>query len=147
MRLVQSSHQRSKCTRRPKSGATGSDRDRMSVGRGLQSKGEPDTMAVPPIWMTKTPSVNDECPTASSDLQAETAEECMPFLLGRKYLKLNEHGVPALNRDDHAAFLDESLEPLPAGFAMLDASRPWLFYWCLMGMTLLGEDVAAYRDS
>jgi protein farnesyltransferase subunit beta len=28
-----------------------------------------------------------------------------------------------------------------------DPSRPWIFYWCLAALSLLGEDVSSYRQS
>jgi protein farnesyltransferase subunit beta len=36
---------------------------------------------------------------------------------------------------------------LPAAYKVADASRPWIFYWCLNGLVLLGADVSKYRDS
>lgn len=45
--------------------------------------------------------------------------------------------VPLL-RDKHAAFLLSSLRALPESFVSLDASRPWICYWSLHALDLLG---------
>lgn len=37
-----------------------------------------------------------------------------------------------LLRDQHAAFLLSSLRSLPQSYVSLDASRPWIAYWCLV---------------
>lgn len=29
----------------------------------------------------------------------------------------------------------------------MDAARPWFLYWCLSGLTMMGEDVSSYRES
>lgn len=43
-----------------------------------------------------------------------------------------------LLRDKHAAFLLSSLRALPESFVSLDASRPWICYWSLHALDLLG---------
>ena len=44
----------------------------------------------------------------------------------------------SLLRDAHVAYLLRSMELLPAGYASLDASRPWLVYWSLQSLSALG---------
>jgi protein farnesyltransferase subunit beta len=56
----------------------------------------------------------------------------------------NEHGVPGLDRRRHVNFLVQQLGRLPGAYKSADPSRPWLFYWCLSALALLGEDVASY---
>ena len=56
-----------------------------------------------------------------------------------------------LLRDAHVSYLRGALsEKLPRGFASLDASRPWMVYWCLHSLDLLGyfdnRDVADDDD-
>jgi protein farnesyltransferase subunit beta len=41
--------------------------------------------------------------------------------------------------------IDKDGEQLPKGFTKMDASRPWLLYWCLAGLYALGEDLTQYR--
>ena len=44
-----------------------------------------------------------------------------------------------LLRDKHVSYLTNALSnPLPRGFASLDASHPWMVYWCLHSLDLLG---------
>ncbi|KAI5809061.1 terpenoid cyclases/protein prenyltransferase alpha-alpha toroid [Peziza echinospora] len=60
--------------------------------------------------------------------------------------------LPNLMREAHIQFLEDFLgldqdgDQLPPGFVMLDASRPWLLYWCLIGLHCLGSDLAEYRE-
>ena len=95
--------------------------------------------SLPPIW--------DRLRTESSAVQDETVEECLPFLKGdapEGYR--NAHGLPHLDRVRHSRFLHRQLGDLPGAFTSADPSRPWFFYWCLAGLSLLGEDVASYRE-
>ncbi|OAQ93660.1 farnesyltransferase subunit beta [Purpureocillium lilacinum] len=103
-------------------------------------------VSIPPFFTTNPP-IRDALQTESSLLQDETIEECLPFLAaqGEGHEKHNAHGVPHLYRDRHVKFLHKQLGLLPAMFKAADPSRPWIFYWCLAGMSLLGEDVAPYR--
>lgn len=113
----------------------------------LRSSAKTNKMAVgidrQPLWLRKEFSIEED-PTAateSSDLQEETAEECLPLLTGNHGLvEVNEYGLPKLGRKKHAKFLRSALGRLPSPFVMLDASRPWMFYWCTMGLHLTGED-------
>lgn len=70
---------------------------------------------------------------SSSDVQQQNAP-------------LNQFGVPRLNRDEHIAYLYDSLEMYPDRFVTLDAARPWMCYWALVALTLLGEDVSKFRE-
>ncbi|KAL2176164.1 terpenoid cyclases/protein prenyltransferase alpha-alpha toroid [Thermothelomyces heterothallicus CBS 202.75] len=101
-----------------------------------------------PDLFTKFPPVRDPLVTATSTVQDETIEACLPFLSGEdEKLQYNEHGVPRLDRDRHVRFLHQCLGRLPGRFVAADASRPWFLYWCLSALTMLGEDVASYRDA
>ncbi|KAK9925283.1 hypothetical protein M0R45_033611 [Rubus argutus] len=46
-----------------------------------------------------------------------------------------------LQRDNHVQYLTRGLRGLPASFVVLDANRPWLCYWILHSLALLGESV------
>jgi protein farnesyltransferase subunit beta len=101
---------------------------------------------IPDLFRT-LPSVVDPLETNSSVVQRDTIEECLPFLLGEEDLgPRNAHGIPLLDKQRHLKFLRKQLGPLPGAFMAADPSRPWFFYWCLAAMTLLGEDVAFYRE-
>ncbi|BDD58308.1 hypothetical protein MPDQ_000399 [Monascus purpureus] len=102
-----------------------------------------------PSLFTQSPLIKDPLVTETSQLQNDTLEACLPFLKGVQEDQkgpFNEHGVPALQRDEHVQFLYDSLEDYPAGFVVMDASRPWMTLWGLSGLSLLGEDVTKYRE-
>lgn len=93
----------------------------------------------PPIW--------DSLETHSSVQQDATIRECLPLLATEvEGFQYNQHGVPHLDRERHIKFLRKNLGSLPGRFVGLDASRPWILYWCLNGLSILGEDVSGYRD-
>ena len=94
---------------------------------------------------TSRPPIRDTLETPSSWLQDETVDDCLPFLTGLEHEKLNSHGIPRLDRDRHVKFLHKHLGELPGVYMAADPSRPWLFYWCLSALVILGEDVAFYR--
>ncbi|KAH8811997.1 terpenoid cyclases/protein prenyltransferase alpha-alpha toroid [Xylogone sp. PMI_703] len=100
-----------------------------------------------PDLFTKFPPIQDLLDTHTSRVQDETIYECLPFLSGQEpALKYNRHGVPRLDRDRHIRFLHNSLRRLPAPYVAADASRPWMFYWALCGLSTMGEDVSQYRE-
>jgi len=94
--------------------------------------------SLPPWLEHDEPIIEEELETESSALQLETAEECLPFL--------KRTFPPSLRRADHTRFLMQSLGRLPAGFAALDASRPWMLYWSLSAFGALGVDLANYQE-
>lgn len=104
-----------------------------------------------PPWLDPT-SLNlfhtNDLVTTTSEARAKTLAECLPLLNGSdtQGLSLNTHSLPHLRRAAHANFLRSSLEPMPAGYVVVDASRPWLFYWALAGLSFLGEDVSSHRE-
>lgn len=102
---------------------------------------------VPPLF-TQFPAIHDDLITETQRVQDDTARLCLPFLSGVAPSvpgPFNEYGVPRLYRDDHIAYLYDALEEYPEGFVALDASRPWMVYWALTGLYLLGEDVTRFR--
>ena len=104
--------------------------------------------AVPALFK-ELPILQDALTTETTNLQEETVNKCLPFLKGihsSQKGSFNQFGVPALNRDDHIAYLYDSLEDYPGSFVALDASRPWMVYWALAGLTLLDEDVSQFRE-
>ncbi|GFH07599.1 protein farnesyltransferase subunit beta, partial [Haematococcus lacustris] len=46
-----------------------------------------------------------------------------------------------LLRPAHTSYLQQGLGKLPAAFSSLDASRPWLVYWIIHSLALLGADL------
>lgn len=92
---------------------------------------------------------HDEESTNTSEAQKETVNECLPLLNAicdptQNPFDFNEFGVPELKRDDHIDFCHQNLSEFPAPFVGLDASRPWLVYWGLLSLHLLGQDVTPF---
>ncbi|KAI4141843.1 MAG: hypothetical protein LQ341_003403 [Variospora aurantia] len=112
--------------------------------------GDPGATESPPV--TSLPAswgiIRDELETETSVLQDETVRECLPFLNGSVGAPqgYNEHGLPSLARDEHIKFLHHTLETMPPAYVGFDASRPWIIYWALTALSLLGEDVEPYCE-
>ena len=91
--------------------------------------------------------IRDSLTTESSQVQDETLGVVLPYLEGNPNdYPLNIFGIPQLQRSKHVAFLRQALGDYPSMFAMLDASRPWLIYWSLQGLSALGHDISEYRE-
>ena len=111
-----------------------------------------EIMTVPHLF-TQLPVIRDLLITQSSSVQDATVEQCLPFLQGTANTNtntspfdFNEHGLLRLDRQQHVAYLHDALGTFPAAFVGVDASRPWMLYWALTGLYVLGEDVAQYRE-
>ena len=74
-------------------------------------------------------------PTTSSVLlpeeEEEEEEDDNPVGLSTTSLHLNRRG--------HAGFASSGLGVLSSGYQSLDASRPWIAYWCLLSLDVLGS--------
>ena len=86
-------------------------------------------------------SHDDGFPTVTSEEQYEVEMDVL-----REFGKvLNSPDFEAtrdivLNRESHIKFLKRGLaEPLHASYISLEASRPWIIYWILHALDLLGE--------
>lgn len=103
-----------------------------------------------PAHFLTLPPLRDSLQTQTSQLQEATEKECMPLLNAandpsQNPFNFNEYGVPQLISEAHVSFLEENLGRFPAPFVGLDASRPWMVYWALLGFYYLGKDVTSYR--
>ena len=101
--------------------------------------------------LTSVCPIRDSLQTQTSIVQDETMEACLPLLASFEQSQrdppgLNTVRMPRLEREKHVGFLHQCLKPLAAGFVGFDASRPWIFYWVLAGLSLLGEDVQPYKE-
>ncbi|RKF82890.1 Protein farnesyltransferase subunit beta [Golovinomyces cichoracearum] len=102
--------------------------------------------AIPDLFKSFPPLYGEHLSTDTAQKQNDTILECLPFLRGiQNGLKYNEHGVLGLDRQRHIAFLTQSLKKLPSQFVTADASRPWIFYWSLNGLAMMGQDVSRYE--
>jgi protein farnesyltransferase subunit beta len=108
----------------------------------------PGNPYAPPKMPPKTPDLFSTLPvlrdtyaTPSSIEQDRVASKVLPLLSSR------DAPLPHLQRDIHIKFLEPGLdEKLPPYMTVLDASRPWIMYWCITGLSLLGVDVTKYRE-
>ena len=112
------------------------------------------TMDFPPflpnvsLVFCETPLIQDDLQTVTSQAQKATLDEVLPYILGSAgdLHKLNSNGLPKLKRDAHVKFLRKTLEKMPGAYTAMDAVRPWILYWTLTALSLLGQDVSEYRD-
>jgi protein farnesyltransferase subunit beta len=103
-----------------------------------------NTLQTVPPWLEDAqPFIRDGLITSSSIAEEKVKDDCVTLLLGEANLDLplNSHGLLQLRRLDHIRFLHSNLGRLPAPFVALDASRPWMFYWVLAGLSFLGEEI------
>lgn len=116
-----------------------SHQDNMTTSNGT------DEFSVPEL-LTSFPPIRDPLITNTSISQDETAGHCLPFLAGTSgsLLDLNSQGIPQLNRKDHVRYLRNAIQN--AKYIPYDALRPWVIYWSLTGLSVLGEDLAQWRD-
>lgn len=110
-----------------------------------------DLLSSIPPYFRQPPVLIDELETSTSTLQAATVNECLPLLKAiedpsRSPFDFNQFGVFSLQREDHVRFLHENLAQFPARFVGIDASRPWMVYWALAALHMLGEDVSSMRS-
>jgi protein farnesyltransferase subunit beta len=101
-----------------------------------------------PDLFTTLPPLRDSTVTMSSELQAETVHEILPYLAAKsgEFEAYNHYGTPRLDRPRHIRFLHKILQNLPSQYVAADAARPWFFYWALCGLQTLGQDVTSYRQ-
>ncbi|KAI8916556.1 terpenoid cyclases/protein prenyltransferase alpha-alpha toroid [Powellomyces hirtus] len=83
--------------------------------------------------------VDDGFPTETSEAQLEVQDSVEPLL---DSYKAGTASPVKLLRDAHIQYLYKGLEGLGPWFVSLDASRPWLVYWILHSLDLLGEPIS-----
>jgi len=105
------------------------------------------TQSVSAIY-TQLPFLTDTLVTESSEAHQRTAEACRKLMCGeeREVKELNSHGIPRLQRKKQVKFFKQALGRYPPAFQVMDASRPWILYWALSGLSALGEDVSVYKE-
>lgn len=106
-------------------------------------------MAIPP-YLIQPPPIADNLRTRTTDLQNDTIEECVPLLNAINHpasnpFNFDETGLPYLQKRAHIDFVHDGLDQLPPQFVAMDASRPWLMYWSLLSLYIMGEEVADFR--
>ena len=93
--------------------------------------------------------VDDGVETRTSRDQIETEDSLALYIKSREEYSesalsdlaasglLDDEYRPVLQRAKHVSYLRKGLSHLPAGYACLDASRPWLCYWIIHALALL----------
>ena len=92
--------------------------------------------------------LDDGLRTASSEEQAGLEQRVARALQDHAGLPAVERAAGlALRRGEHEAYLRAGLAGLPRGYVALEAGRPWLAYWLLHSLALLGAPVDAPTSS
>ncbi|XP_078000575.1 protein farnesyltransferase subunit beta-like [Glandiceps talaboti] len=86
--------------------------------------------------------VADGVPTESS-IEQERVETSVAELYEKFQIDCDVNPDPYLEKDKHIHYLLKGLKRLSDSYECLDASRPWLCYWILHSLYLLGEQVSA----
>lgn len=130
------------------------DEDGLRIVRNMEAPGSPEDAIMAeeasrqraPDLFTKPPPIKDALITESTTSQYRVINQCLPYLAGIEVdrSRLNLQSVPKLKRDKHIQFLETAIKY--ARFTGLDASRPWVVYWSLTGLSLLGKDIEVYRE-
>ncbi|RIA94482.1 terpenoid cyclases/protein prenyltransferase alpha-alpha toroid [Glomus cerebriforme] len=84
-------------------------------------------------------SNTDALPTESSRVQNET--ELSVYELYKAARDKNLVNTIKLNRESHIKYVKDGLKGLNKYLVSLDASKPWLCYWMLHSLDLLGDDI------
>lgn len=102
------------------------------------------TSAYPSVFsLPRTPVPSDGVYTDTLLEQRETEErladvltDVPPALVPRD--SSTAGGTTVLRKSEHGVFLASTFYRLPAPYVALDASRPWLMYWTVHSLDLLG---------
>ena len=125
--------------------STDSERSFEEVDVDELNLGEPPNCSQIPSLFISPPPIIDDLATDTIRKREDTIKVCLPYLSGNhKELSRTLGALPELKREKHVAFLRATLQN--ARFTAYDASRPWVVYWSLTGLTLLGEDVEIYSE-
>ncbi|CAG8735421.1 26149_t:CDS:10 [Dentiscutata erythropus] len=84
-------------------------------------------------------SKNDEYSTESSTQQSKT--EKLVYDLFKTVKEKNSLKTIRLNRNSHIKYVTDGLKGLHRHWVVLDANKPWLCYWMLHVLDLLGHDI------
>ena len=81
----------------------------------------------------------DEIETKTSKEQSQIEDHVKDIYQGKLTADKIVLQRSRLSRRLHTGFLRAGLKKLPTGFQSLDASHPWLCYWLIHSLGLLGE--------
>ena len=119
-----------------------------TIHPGLSQSQPPSGHAAVPHLYANPSSVKDDLITETSITQDQTVQSCLPLLAGavpgKTAFDYTPQGVARLDRESHIDYLKEHIDC--AKYMAFDASKPWVIYWCLTALSLLGEDIDEYRQ-
>eukprot|EP00040_Diaphanoeca_grandis_P044554 m.12730 g.12730 ORF g.12730 m.12730 type:complete len:399 (-) comp9419_c0_seq1:95-1291(-) len=84
-------------------------------------------------------------PTNSSREQSRIEDSIAEIWEEQSLLKIAP--LEKLNRELHITYLKKGLLAMPQSFTCLDASRPWLVYWIIHSLDLLGVQLSSEEQS
>ncbi|CEH18799.1 Beta subunit of farnesyltransferase [Ceraceosorus bombacis] len=103
------------------------------------------------IYQAAVPAPDDDVPTSTSREQRETEDQISDLSSSSSSASASASAsepaqsaqaglsLPSLSKSKHLAFLKKGLQPLPAGYVVFDATRPWLIYWASQASLLLSS--------
>ncbi|XP_039249579.2 protein farnesyltransferase subunit beta-like [Styela clava] len=102
---------------------------------------------IPLRQLTPADFFDDEgTPTKTTVEQQRVEESVLRKLKDFEDFSDLEPGIH-LKRDDHLPYLLKGLERLSEGYECLDASQPWLCYWIVHSLSLLGHELSEQQKS
>lgn len=85
--------------------------------------------------------------TTSSDEQKKVEERIDAIWMKEKHGGVTIRDPDILDRQQHINYLRKGLESLSVGMTALDASRPWLVYWIIHSLDLLGVTLTQLEEN
>ena len=116
--------------------------DPLSLEARFDEQGRPQ---VPELYTTHPP-IRDSLTTDTSVSQEDVVKQCLPRLIScsRSLAGVNPYSIPSLEREDHIKFSQDAIDY--ARYIAYDPVRPWVIYWSLTALSLLGESVELYQQ-
>ena len=116
--------------------------DPLSLEARFNEQGRPQ---VPELYTT-SPPIRDSLTTDTSVSQEDVVKQCLPRLIAcsRSLAGVNPYGIPSLEREDHIKFSQDAIDY--ARYIAYDPVRPWVIYWSLTALSLLGENTEQYQQ-
>ena len=112
----------------------------------LEARFDERTRPQVPELYTSSPPIKDSLTTDTSVSQEDAVKQCLPRLIAcsKSFAGVNPHGIPSLEREDHIKFSQDAIDC--ARYIAYDPVRPWVIYWSLTVLSLLGENVELYQQ-
>ncbi|RSH95268.1 CAAX farnesyltransferase (FTase) subunit beta [Saitozyma podzolica] len=96
------------------------------------------TLAPSIYSLPHTPLPSNAHPSATLSEQSETEQLIADLLALTTPVDATGDDATILRKEEHTQFLASTFFKLPAGYVALDASRPWLMFWTVHSLDILG---------